>query len=60
MMRRFALLLPLALFAPAQQVSLINTVRKLIDQHDVAGAERVARSWQANNPASPELAAALT
>jgi thiol-disulfide isomerase/thioredoxin len=35
-------------------------VRKLIAQHDVAGAERVARSWQANNPASPELAAALT
>jgi cytochrome c biogenesis protein CcmG/thiol:disulfide interchange protein DsbE len=60
MIRRFALLLPLALFAPAQQVSLINTVRKLIDQHDVAGAERVARSWQANHPASPELAAALT
>ena len=60
MMRRFALLLPLALFAPAQQVSLINTVRKLIDQHDVAGAERVARSWQANHPASPELAAALS
>jgi len=60
MMRRLALLLPLALFAPAQQVSLINTVRKLIDQRDVAGAERVARSWQANNPASPELAAALT
>jgi thiol-disulfide isomerase/thioredoxin len=60
MMRRFALLLPLALFAPAQQVSLINTVRKLIDQKDVAGAERVARSWQAKNPASPELAAALT
>jgi len=41
MMRRFALLLPLALFAPAQQVSLINTVRKLIDARDVAGAERV-------------------
>ena len=60
MMRRFALLLPLALFAPAQQVSLINTVRKLIDARDVAGAERVARSWQAKNPASPELAAALT
>jgi len=60
MMRRFALLLPLALFAPAQQVSLINTVRKLIDQQDVAGAERLVRSWQANHPASPELAAALT
>jgi hypothetical protein len=60
MMRRFALLLPLALFAPAQQVSLINTVRKLIDQRDVAGAERVVRSWQSNHPASPELAAALT
>jgi hypothetical protein len=32
----------------------------LIDQQDVPGAERVARSWQAKNPASPELAAALT
>jgi thiol-disulfide isomerase/thioredoxin len=60
MMRRFVPLLALALFAPAQQVSLINTVRKLIAQHDLAAAERVARSWQANNPPSPELAAALT
>ena len=57
---RFALLLALALFAPAQQVSLINTVRQLVAQHDVAGAERVARSWQASKPASTELAAALT
>jgi thiol-disulfide isomerase/thioredoxin len=60
MMHRFALLIALALFAPAQQVSLINTVRALIAQHDVAGAERVVRTWQAKNPASPELAAALT
>jgi thiol-disulfide isomerase/thioredoxin len=60
MMRRFAALFALALFAGAQQVSLINTVRQLIAQHDVAGAESVVRSWQANHPASPELAAALT
>jgi thiol-disulfide isomerase/thioredoxin len=60
MMGRFAPLLALALFAPAQQVSLINTVRASIAQHDVAGAERLVRSWQAKNPASPELAAALT
>ena len=35
-------------------------MRGLIAQHDLAGAERVARSWQARNPASPELAAALS
>ena len=49
-----------ALFAPAQQVSIINAVRGLIAQHDLAGAERVARTWQARNPPSPELAAALS
>jgi thiol-disulfide isomerase/thioredoxin len=58
--RIFTLSLALTLFAPAQQVSLINTVRGLIAQHDLAGAERVARSWQARNPASPELAASLS
>jgi thiol-disulfide isomerase/thioredoxin len=58
--RRFALSLTLVLFAPAQVVSVINGVRGLIAQHDLAGAERVARAWQARNPASPELAAALS
>jgi thiol-disulfide isomerase/thioredoxin len=54
------LALALALFAPAQPVSVINSVRRSIAQHDLAGAERVARDWQARNPASPELAAALS
>ena len=49
-----------ALLAPAQQVSIINAVRGLIAQHDLPGAERVARTWQARNPPSPELAAALS
>lgn len=54
------LALTLILFANAQPVSVINGVRGLIAQHDLAGAERVARAWQARNPASPELAAALS
>jgi thiol-disulfide isomerase/thioredoxin len=58
--RRFILALALALFALAQPVSLVNGVRRLIAQHDLPGAERVARSWQAHNPPSPELAAALS
>jgi thiol-disulfide isomerase/thioredoxin len=58
--RRLALALALALFALAQPVSVVNGVRRSIAQHDLPGAERVARSWQAHNPASPELAAALS
>jgi thiol-disulfide isomerase/thioredoxin len=54
------LLLLCALFAQAQQVSIINAVRGLIAQHDLPGAERAARAWQARSPASPELAAALS
>jgi thiol-disulfide isomerase/thioredoxin len=57
---RLALGLALVLFAAAQPASLINAVRGLIAQHDLAGAERVARSAQARTPASPELAAALS
>ena len=60
MKRRFALALTLALLAFAQPASLINGVRALITQHDLAGAERLARTWQARNPPSPELAAALS
>jgi thiol-disulfide isomerase/thioredoxin len=58
--------LSLAWFAaPAQQVSVIqvsviNGVRGLIAQHDLVGAERLARAYQARTPASPELAAALS
>jgi len=50
-------LVPAAL---AQRVSVVNFVRGLIAQHDLAGAERAARAWQAANPPSPELAAALS
>ena len=52
--------LTLTLCAPAQVVSVVNSVRRLIAQHDLPGAERMARAWQARNPASPELAAALS
>jgi thiol-disulfide isomerase/thioredoxin len=58
--RRFALALALALVALAQPASIINTVRGLIARNDLAGAERAARAWQTRNPASPELAAALS
>ena len=60
MKRRLILALALALVALAQPVSVVNGVRRLIAQHDLPGAERVARSWQAHNPPSPELAAALS
>jgi thiol-disulfide isomerase/thioredoxin len=60
MKRLFALALTLVLFVPAQPVSLINSVRALIAAHDLPGAERLARAYQARNPASPELAAALS
>ena len=60
MNRLFALALTLVLFVPAQPVSLINSVRALIAAHDLPGAERLARAYQARTPASPELAAALS
>jgi len=60
MKRLFALALTLVLFVPAQPVSLINSVRALIAAHDLPGAERLARAYQARTPASPELAAALS
>jgi thiol-disulfide isomerase/thioredoxin len=52
--------LALVFCARAQPVSVVNGVRRMIAQHDLPGAERVARDWQARNPASPELAAALS
>src|ERR1035438_9206305 len=61
---RLAIGLTLALtllpFAAAQPVSIINGVRRLIAQHDLPGAEHLARDFQAHNPASPQLAAALS
>ena len=50
----------LLLCAAAQPVSLVNTVRGLIANKDLAGAERVARAYQVRTPASPELAASLS
>ena len=40
--------------------SLVNDVRGLIGRHDFAGAERVARAYQAQAGATSELAAALS
>ena len=40
--------------------SLVNDVRGLIGRHDFAGAERVARAYQAQTGATSELAAALS
>ena len=57
---RALMALTVVLCAAAQPASVVNGVRRLIAQHDLAGAERVARDWQARNPASPELAAALS
>ncbi|MBZ5620838.1 MAG: redoxin domain-containing protein [Acidobacteriia bacterium] len=41
-------------------LSLVNDVRTLIDRHDLAAAERMARSYQRQAGATPELAAALS
>lgn len=59
-MKRYALAFALVVLINAQSPSVINTVRGLIAKHDLPGAERAARAWQASNPASPELAAALS
>jgi thiol-disulfide isomerase/thioredoxin len=40
--------------------SLVNDVRGLIGRHDFAGAERVARAYQAQTGATSEFAAALS
>jgi thiol-disulfide isomerase/thioredoxin len=57
---RLFLALVLVMLAPAQRVSIVNSVRAAVAQHDLPGAERAARDWQARNPVSPELAAALS
>ena len=54
------LFVTLVLLATAQPTSLVDGVRALIGQHDLAGAERLARASQARTPQSPELAAALS
>jgi thiol-disulfide isomerase/thioredoxin len=49
-------MLPLLLF----YVSLVNDVRVSIAKHDLAGAERLARAYEARAGQTPELAAALS
>jgi len=49
------MLLPFLLY-----VSLVNDVRDLIARHDLAGAERIVRSYQSQAGPSSELAAALS
>jgi len=49
--------MPLALLL---YVSLVNDVRTLLAQHDLAAAERTARSYQRLAGPTPELAAALS
>jgi thiol-disulfide isomerase/thioredoxin len=41
-------------------VSLVNNVRTFVAQHDLATAERIARNYQKQAGATPELAAALS
>ena len=62
-MKRLMLTLAVVVWTAVAQTapaSLINVVRGLIAQNDLAGAERVARAYQARTAASPELAAALS
>lgn len=40
--------------------SLVNDVRTLVERHDLAGAERAARTYQSQSGATGELAAALS
>ena len=40
--------------------SLVNDVRDLIARHDLAGAERAARSYQSEKGNTSELAAAVS
>jgi thiol-disulfide isomerase/thioredoxin len=49
--------MPLALLL---YISLVNDVRTLIAQHDLASAERIARSYQRQAGSTPEFAAALS
>jgi len=50
----------LLLFSAAAQVSLVNNVRALIGQHNLAAADQMARAYQSQMGATSELAAALS
>jgi thiol-disulfide isomerase/thioredoxin len=56
-MKRAVILLLLAASAIGQS-SIVNAVRARIAQHDLAGAESLARAYQAQVGAQPQLAAA--
>jgi thiol-disulfide isomerase/thioredoxin len=56
-LRTGALVLAAAAFA---QPSIVNAVRARLAQHDAAGAESLARAWQAQAGPSPQLAAAYS
>src|SRR5215471_11948456 len=57
-MRRIALLLSIA--TAFAQGSIVNAVRARIVQHDLAGAESLARAYQAQVGPQPQLAAAYS
>jgi thiol-disulfide isomerase/thioredoxin len=57
-MRGVVLLLSMA--AAFAQGSIVNAVRARIAQHDLAGAESLARAYQAQTGAQPQLAAAYS
>jgi thiol-disulfide isomerase/thioredoxin len=57
---RATMLLLLAVLSAAGQGSIVNAVRMRIAQHDVAGAESLARAYQAQAGQQPALAAAYS
>jgi thiol-disulfide isomerase/thioredoxin len=57
---RATMLLVLAVMAAAAQGSIVNAVRTRIAQHDLAGAESLARAYQAKAGPQPALAAAYS
>jgi len=58
-MRRIAAVFLVAIGA-AGQASIVNAVRARVEQHDLAGAESVARAYQAQVGPKPQLAAAYS
>jgi thiol-disulfide isomerase/thioredoxin len=58
-MKKLPLLL-LAFAALAQQPSIVNAVRARLAQHDLAGAESMARAYQTQAGPQPQLAAAFS
>src|SRR5690242_6654000 len=55
----YACALAVALTAQPQP-SIVNAVRARLVQHDLAGAESLARAWQAKAGPQPQLAAAYS